>query len=464
MAVRPGRSGRLGGGNPILASGAARLISLPVTAIATLLSTRIVIQHYGIAVFDGFSLVVSMMALLSVNDLGAGAAVTNAVAGSPRGDAYPERVALTAARVSLVAAMVAGTASVLITGTDSWTGVAGAAVYSNVAFGAATLVICFSFPPLLGQSVLLGANKNHVYLVLQALLAPLILGVIAILVLVDARGSLVIIVPAGALFAVALSTSVVSARVVPFPWVRILRHVAFRRRYTGASIRSVATPMLVIQLATPIALQADRIILSHFGTASQLADYSVSVQLFAPVTVLVTSVAQPLWPMFTAARENATAKPPLRKILTVIVLGALATCGAIVALAAPLGRLVGSAAIDLGVLLPFANALVVLTYAVTFPIAMAILDGPGRRLAATVSVLALPVNIGLSILFIPQLGASSPLFATAVVTLVMQTAPFAWYFRVAARRRRPRHAYGIPRDGDLPAHPALGAEAGQLER
>ncbi len=443
-AVVPG-AGRGGRGNAMVASGGARLLALPITAVATLVSTRVVIEHYGIVVFDAFSLVVSMMTLLSVNNLGTGAAITTALAGRRAGDARPERVALTAARVSLVAAAVTVGGSILITLADSWTAVAGSAVYSNAAFGVAIVIICLSFPPLLGQSVLLGVHKNHVFVVLQGLLAPLTLAVVVVLAATDADGSWIVIGPAAALFAVAVATMLASSRVAAFPWWTILRRVPARRRYPGGSIRDVSLPMTVIQLATPIALQADRLILSHFGTTGELANYTVCIQLFAPVTALVTSAAQPLWPMFTAVREAAARRPPMAKIMAGFVLGAVAVCAVVVALAGPLGRLVGSPLIDLGVLLPVANALVVISYAATFPVAMAIMDGPGVRLAAGASVLALPLNVAMSIAFIPQLGAASPLIATFAIGLLTQTIPFAWYFRrhagaarYVAAHRRPR--------------------------
>src|SRR4051794_17699810 len=62
-----------------------RSIVLPMTGAASLLLSRVVVQKCGIEVYATVTLITSLPAMLPVNDLGLGAALTNA-AGSLSSD------------------------------------------------------------------------------------------------------------------------------------------------------------------------------------------------------------------------------------------------------------------------------------------------------------------------------------------------------------------------------------------
>lgn len=401
-------------------------------AVATFLTSRLVIQHYGVLSFDGFTLMASLMALIPLNDLGVGASITSAVATHGSRGRYVERVSVTAARVLTVSTLVVASVSVLLSATGLWSRVLGEASGTTTWFGLAMVIYSLSFLPGLSQRVLLGAQRNHLTIVVQTFLAPTTLVLVALLAATGAGGEYLILVPPLSLALVNLANAVVSARVTDFPWWEVLRRVPFRDRYPGASIRAMSGPALLVSLSLPIALQSDRIVLSHVATPGDVARYAVVVQLFAPVAALIGAAAQPLWPIYTAARRDGTRGPDLVKVVGLFCLICALVCGTIVALADPLGHLIGGDAIDLGVLLPAVAALVITVQAAAFPMAMAMMEPAGLRVVAATAVAALPINIGLSILLAQRYGAPGPLLATFVVGLLVQTLPGVLYLRRAS--------------------------------
>lgn len=438
----------------VLLSALARAASLVPSALASLLVTRVVITHWGLPTFDSYALIVSLIALLPLNDLGVGAAVTSAYAPNGSGAAHARRVLLTAVRVLTVSSLGAIAISIALIGAGAWPRLLGGASGANLACGAAVCVYALSFVPAVGQSVLLGLDRNHIAVWITSAALPLIFVFVAVASFADAPATWVTILPAVAMTCVALALATSAARVGRLQWSRLLRDVPRLRRAPGASIRAMSLPKLIISLTVPLALQSDRLVLSHVATTLDVAKYSVAVQIFAPVLALVSSAAAPLWPMWARARAGASGPRSLNAVLlgfcgTTLVLSAI-----VVAVADPLAHVVAGPGVDLGVLLPVAAAAAVVMQAAAFPIAMALMDPPGIRFVAACCAIALPVNVALSVLLAAsRLAAAGPLLATAAVGLFIQAIPAALYART---RQELRGYFGRHRPGELPytAEPA----------
>jgi O-antigen/teichoic acid export membrane protein len=420
-------------------SALTRAFSFVPTALATLLASRLIIHHFGLSAFDSYALVISLMQLLPLNDLGVGAAVTSAFAAHGPRDRFSELVTLTAARTLVLSTCGLIVAAVLLTSANLWPTLLGHASGSNAIVGLAVAVYALSFLPGLGQSMLLGANRNHVTIAVQAFLAPLTLLAVAALIAFKLDGRLVMVAPAAALVVINLVTAVVSARVTKFSWPRVLRELPRPRQYPGASIRAISGPMLVITLAIPVAFYTDRIVLSHVSTLSAVANYSVVMQIFAPVAALIAAAAQPLWPMYTKARSQGARGPKLGKVLAVFCAAAIVASGLLVLAANPIGHLIGGSQIQLGILIPVACALAVAAQAVAYPVAMSLMDPQGLRFVGICTVLSMPINLGLSIVLARHYGAAGPLLATFAAGLLIQTLPGLVYAR--NRESVGRHRY-----------------------
>jgi O-antigen/teichoic acid export membrane protein len=164
-----------------------------------------------------------------------------------------------------------------------------------------------------------------------------------------------------------------------------------------------------------------------------LANYTITMQIFAPVSALIAASALPLWPMWIRARAQGRRGPSVTRVIAVFCGSAAAICTLLVLIADPLGHLIGGPKIDLGFALPFAAALAVTMQAAALPVGMALRDPAGLRFVALCTAIALPVNIALAVALAKLWGGPGPLVATFLVSLVIQTVPAALYLR---RRNR----------------------------
>jgi O-antigen/teichoic acid export membrane protein len=417
------------------------MASLLPAAVATLLASRLILRHYDIDVFNAYTLVFTTMVLIPLNDLGAGAALTSAIAADGTDDEHTQRVALTAARVLLLSGMALVAVALLISAFSWWGEVLGRGSYASNAFGLAIAAYGLSFVPGLGQSALLGANKNDLTIIVQGFLQPVMCVGAAVCVIVKATPAWVIVVPGVAVFAVALVNAWVSARVTKLHLLPLLPKLPFLRRHPGARIRGIAGPALILTLTSPITLQGDRFVLSHFSTDHAVANYTVAVQIWAPLVALISAAARPLWPIFTQARAQGTRAISASKVIVAFVGLTAIGSGFLFVVSGPVAKIIGGDQIHLGTALPLAMAVAVAIQAAAVPLGMMLMYPAGLRLIATLSLLATPLNLGLSILVSPSLGAPGPLYVSIVVALFLQTIPAMVHLR--------RH--GIETTGDATA-------------
>ena len=409
--------------HPILKGLIARVASLLPSAIATLLASRLILRHYDIGVFNAYTLVFTTMVLIPLNDLGAGAAVTSAVATDGTDHPHTRQVTLTAARVLMGSGLALVAGALVLSALGLWGEVLGGGAFATGTFGLAIAAYGLSFVPGLGQSALLGANKNDLTILVQAFLAPAMCAGAALTVAFHLDARWVVVVPGIAVLVVSLVNAVVSARVTGLRLLPLLPELPFRRRHPGAKIRGIAGPALIISLTAPITLQGDRLVLSHFSTAQAVADYSVTIQIWAPLVALIAAAARPLWPMFAQARTTGTVPMSVAKVITLFVALAAVTGAVLLVIAGPLAKAIGGNEIHLGLALPLTMAVAVCIQAAAVPLSMVLMYPAGLRLIATLSLVVTPINLVLSILVSPSLGAPGPLYVSIFVTTFFQVIP-----------------------------------------
>jgi len=427
--------------NPVVSSAVARVASFVPTAVATLLTTRLIIDHYGVAVFDSFAVILALINLVPLNNLGVGAAVTSAYArADDRGGA--ERTLLTATRVLILSTIGTAAASLVLSALGWWPALLGGSSGPNLWCGLALVAYALSFVPGLGQSMLLGLHRNHLTIAVQAFYNPLVLAIVAGLVVAGVHGPAVMLAPGLGLVVVNLVTGSLAARLTRTSWARVLARVPARRRFPGASIRALSGPVLIITLSTPIALQSDRIVLSHVASRQAVADYSVAMQIFAPALALIAASAQPLWPIYTRARSEGRRGPAVLRVFGLFCAVGAAIGGVLALLAGPAARLIAGDHVHVSPLLALAGALGVLTAAASYPIAMSLMYPEGMRFVVWCTVLAVPLNIALSVVLGHAMGAPGPLFASVIAGLGVQAVPCLFFSRdrqEAGRHRRSRY-------------------------
>lgn len=415
--------------HPIVKGLLARMASLVPSAVATLLASRVIIDHYGIEVFNTYVLAFTTMLLIPLNTLGAGAALTSAVASDGAGADSTGRVALTAARALATSGAVVVLVSVLISLVDGWSTVLGRGADDTAAFGVSLALYGLSFVPALGQAALLGANRNHLNILVQAFLAPAMCGGAALCVALDLDRFWVVVVPGASVLLISLVNALVSARLTGLKILPLLPKVPLRERFPGARIREIAAPALIVTLTAPLLLHSQRLVLSHVSTAGEVAKYSVARQIFAPLVALIPAAASPLWPMFTQARMTGAKPPNLWRVIAVLATFA-GVAGVFLAIVAnPVAELIGEDEVRLGFAIPVTGVAVILFQAVALPLSMALMYPAGLRLMSRLSLVALPINIALAAFAGDRWGAPGPLYTGLLVAIALQIVPTAVHFQ-----------------------------------
>jgi O-antigen/teichoic acid export membrane protein len=427
-------------------SAGVRLLVLPVSALLGIVVTRLVIDNYGSAAFAQYGLLVGIGALLPFSDLGMSAAVMNAVAASdvPSRDQHVRGVVVTAVRVLIGSATVLTLVALSITALGLWPALLGSGLLPDSGPGVALaclVLIALAMPVGIGQRILSGLGRNHVSIAVLGLQTPLVLAVVLLLLWCGTpAGAAIAVIAYGATLLLAVVCTVIAARTLRPAAREVLRQIPRLRSFRGARVFDVAWPMLVQMIALPIAMQTDRIVLSHRAGPDVLAQYNLAAQMFTPIWAVVSSAGVTLWPVFARARARGEYHSPLPMAALFGGLAALMAGG--VALAAPfLAELASGGVIELGGLLVASFAVLMVLQGLKYPLGMYMTDATGLRFQALMIVLMLPLNVGLSWYLAGPLGAAGPVIGSVVGVACSQVAANFLYVR---RKLRAARSAGAP--------------------
>ena len=413
----------------------ARAGVLPISAVAMLLTARTVVAAIGSSGYAVAALVATLPLLIPVTDLGVGAAVTTSMA-EQRHPEDVHRTLVTTLRVLVCVGLAFAAGGVAIAAASLWAPILGLPPSASVEWTVAASLALFglSVPLGIGPRVLLGLGLNHLSILLQGVVAPLVLAISLVGRATGAGLWLFASAPAMAL----LAQGLVSCRVAARRGNLDLRSVgtdALNRSIRGAKVRHLAGPMAVISASLPIAYQSDRLILSHVSTLTEVTIYSAGAGLFSPMLAVVASSGQSLWPLFARARTQAPDR--LRSLFlqacrTFVGLGLVLAAGLVV-----LGPKIATWTVHAQVIVPIgvmgAFALLVFVQALYYPTGMLLMDQQGLRLQAVTSVAMAVVNVCLSVYLATRLGAAGPILGSALSILVCMGLPG---FRLARKRIR----------------------------
>ncbi len=408
------------------------MLVLPLTGLCNLAIARLVTQAVGIDQFGIVMLVATLSQLLMFADLGTGAAVATARAQTgERADGVDRfrGTTLTAIRTTLVSSAILGITAAVLGVLGAWPWILGfkdghLASSLNIAAVLALSAFAASLPFAVGEAVLRGGGRMHEAVILLGIAPPAALALTLLLRHLESPAlAYALVLPAGALFAAMCCA--LRAWTVDKAAVRGLIGRALRpRRYRGLPIAATAVPMFIVMIGLPIALQSDRIIISHRLDAASLANYSYAAQLYIPLWSVVSVAALALWPHFAAEVRDAAAL----RTGWLTGLAILSGVGALIAgcflLFAPLlidWMSDGAGSASLSLLIAFALLLLVQSAHVTTGILL-ISPEKLRFQAFCVGALVL-TNLPLSWLLTPSLGAAGPVYASAITVLVCQLIP-----------------------------------------
>lgn len=420
-------------------SAGARFLVMPVTALLGIVATRLILDSYGPLAYVQYGLLIGLAGLLPFADLGLSAVVMNSVAQSSdvRRDEALRRILLTTLRLLLVSGGVIVAVGVLLTLTGSWPRLLGQGLMpgsGNVVAGACLAMVGLALPFGIGQRILTGLGKNHLTIFLTGLQSPLVLLAIwGSITLSLSAGPVLAVLPYAVILVLAVALTGLAARLVNPSFTAAARQVFSRAK--GDKVGHVAWPMLVLMIATPLAMQTDRIVLSHVSTVAELAEYSLAAQMFIPIWHLSNAAGMALWPVF--ARDRAAGEQRSPTAYALVFAGIAATAALCVSLASPwLARVASGGQIELGVDVLIAFSVLQILQAAKYPFGVYLTDGPGLRFQVWMVVAMLPINLGLSIVLAREYGAVGPLIGSAIGVLIFQLLANWWYARRVLRRRR----------------------------
>jgi O-antigen/teichoic acid export membrane protein len=417
-------------------SAGARILVLPVSAILGVVSTRLIVAHFGTATYNQYLLLIGIGSLIPFADLGMAAAVMNAISGAddPAHDLRVRRVLTTAVRVLVCSAGVILLITAGITVAGWWPRLIGDGLlpHGGPAAALCAAMIGISMPAGLGQRIWTGLGRNHVAIVLFGLQTPVVLVcLVAIVSLHAGGGSYLPVIPYIVTLALAVgSTYWAGNQIGPAFW-GALRDAPRVRSVRGGKVFDTAWPMLIQLIALPIAMQTDRLILSHVSDLKNLAEYNLASQLYLPVYYVLSAAGVSLWPIFARARAGVSRSgvAPLRMSLAFG--GAAAGICALVSLLSPcLTQAASGGRIKVGVALMLSFSILMVFQATKYPLGMYMTDARGLRYQAVMIVLVLlPINLGLSWYLAIRIGAAGPVIGSAVGVFLSQVAANWVYVR-----------------------------------
>lgn len=411
-----------------------------VTGVLGLVTSRIILQNFGVDAYAQYGLIASLPALLPFADLGIAAVVINAVAEAEdaRSDEVMRRSITSALRVLLVSASIIVMTAIVITTLGLWPAILGKGLMPGGGWVAGLCLAIFGvgLPLSIGPRILVGLGRNTVQIATQSVVAPFILLCIG--------GSVLLTVPAEQYLAVFsyLASIIVSticlliaARAVAPQLRQVFRDVPRVKAVPGSRVMNMAWPMLVQMLALPIAMQTGRILVSHLGGTLALAEYNLANQLFGIAVQTVSAAGIALWPIFARARAAGRIESPLR--LTLWFMGGGLLIASVMAMLTPwLTALASDNKLQLGPALVLSFVVFVALQAVKYPIGMYMTDLGGLRFQVAPTVLMIPISLGIAVWLIPSIGGAGAVIGVSVAVLLCQVIPNLFYVRWDLSRRR----------------------------
>jgi O-antigen/teichoic acid export membrane protein len=431
---------------PVVKGGGARIAALPISVALNLAAAKILLDEVGPSRYGVILLVANLATLVPFADFGISAPVITELAATrdqPRSERLG-RVLQSSMRVLLLSASAFCLLAVAALALGVWPHVLGEAAAQFDIAGPATVAVCliaFALPFGIGARVLIGIDRSHIA-VGATLIAPAVSLAAIMLFAATSHGArwFAITVPIGLLTASVVNFALASRLSRLALWSHLAQCLS-AARLAPVKLRRQAAPMFVLAVATPIALQTDRLVLSHRTAAVELTSYALAYQIYAPGLGVAVAGATALWPI--AARRRAQMQSNGRlwggSVAAFTSLGLL-LAAAIVFLGPHVVRwLAGSQHVVPTSLFVIFGLLLVVQLA-SLPSVMLLTTDVGLKLQASLAVVSAVGNVALSWILAPAYGAVGPVAASLLFTVALQFIPLSFY---AHRRALPREAAAI---------------------
>jgi O-antigen/teichoic acid export membrane protein len=333
-----------------------------------------------------------------------------------------------------VSAAVVVLLSAMVTALGAWEEVLGDALAPEAGAKAAALcvaVLGLTLTVSVGQRILAGLGKYTWVIIIEGFQTPIVLAVLLMMITLDVgTGVYLAVVAYVATFFLSAAALVLAHRLVRPSLVVALRDAPRIRTVRGAKVFDTAWPMLIQMVAVALAMQSDRLVLSHVSDIEQLAKYSLAAQMFNPVVAVVVTASMTLWPVFAKARAEGVESDVSPMRMAALFGAAGAGLAVLVSLASGiLSELAADGQITLQLPLLLAFSAFVVLQAIKCPLGIYLTDAKGLRFQAYMISMMLPVNVAISWVLAQRYGAAGPVIGSAVGVLLFEVVANSLYIR-----------------------------------
>lgn len=419
---------------------AMKIVVTGITGLIGIFTTRLIISRFGVDVYAQYGLLGTLPNLLPFADLGMAAVVLNAIASSadPTTDEQVKRTLTTTFRILLRSGLVIVVVAAILTVTGAWPYVLGR---GGLLPGAELVpllcmtVFAIGLPLAVGSRILIGLGRTTTQIAATGITGPFMIGSVFLLAtLLPSAGNYVAVISYLAAAAVSTLCLWLASRALPGQVTGAIRKIP-DRSYTGVRAGHIAGPMLAQMLVLPIAMQSDRLLLSHLTSGGELAQYNLGSQLFNIVVQTIAASGVALWPIFARARSRSEIVSPVRPTVLFGLIGLAA--GLCIAVVSPwLVGFVTDGGLALDPWLIGGFVFFVTMEAAKYPAGMYLTDAKGLKFQVPPILVLVPLNIALSWWLTLQIGAGGPIIGSAIAVAVCQVIPNLWHVIRDMKRRQ----------------------------
>lgn len=424
----------------VTSAAGTRIVVMGMTGILGIISSRLILSNYGVDAYAQYGLLNGLRMLLPFADLGMGAVVLNAISESknPRDDERVLNSLATAFRLLIVTGILIGLGSIVLMVLGWWPALLGEGLMDGGEWIATLCLVVFalSLPLGLGSRILIGSGKNTLQIVILGLVSPMFVTALAVMVAVGkSQGNEIALISYIATSITGVLCLVVAGRLISPGLSKAIWRVPRIRTYPSISIFDTAGPALAISMATPIAMQTDRLFLSHMADRIDLATYSFANQIFGLVLQAIVAAGLTLWPYFAKARSRGKIESPF-PIAGAFLVAALVMGLGLVLVMPLFERWVAKDLLQVGMWLMVGFVALIAVQAVHYPIGMYMTSPAGLKFQVLPVFAMVISNVALTWYLVQRLGAAGPVIASAIALFVCQVIPAAWWVKRDMKRRR----------------------------
>ena len=275
-----------------------RALTFPVGAAITALTSWVILNKMGVAVFAEFSEILGVIACLAFLDFG-GAANAVGVSGSYSKTRDLRKFEFDLSRIiklQLLLTIVFFILSLLL-----------APLFYQAGFLLWLLIFCVylaSQPLAIISKVLVGLGKSQIWYLFN--LAGLSVGLLLVLWIGESlMTGLIVAIPLVIAIFPSVACSIVAMRITGASWKRLIADVFNKENNSmlGSTLAS-QRHLAGIALFTSGAFASDRALLSQLGDASQMTNFSLTSQVFNSGFALLSAAGLGIWGYFASSNET----------------------------------------------------------------------------------------------------------------------------------------------------------------